>query len=143
MKIEVQNEWYSVDEVLNNPDKIYVYGDNLRRNGKGGQAQIRSCMNTVGIATKREPSNHHDSFFSDEVNEIKTMLNDIEKLYLMHINPAYDHYTLVFPYDGIGTGLAKLPEVSPAAYCLLTSMLDKHFGIKTYNTKLVKESNVR
>ena len=35
---------YTDAEVKANPDKIYVFGDNTQRTGKGGQAQIRRCF---------------------------------------------------------------------------------------------------
>lgn len=66
MNIEIQEEYFSIEQCLHNPDKIYVFGDNLIKKGLGGQAQIRNCPNAFGISTKRFPSMSLDSFFSDK-----------------------------------------------------------------------------
>ena len=47
MPVELQKH-FSVEDCNNNPDKIYVFGDNLIHKGKGGQAIIRDCCNAFG-----------------------------------------------------------------------------------------------
>jgi hypothetical protein len=45
---------------------FYVFGDNGRRIGFGGQAkEMRGQPNAIGVATKWEPSNRPNAFFSD------------------------------------------------------------------------------
>ena len=41
------------DMVNNNPDKIFLFGDNVKRIGRGGLAAIcRGKSNCIGICTK-------------------------------------------------------------------------------------------
>lgn len=39
-----------------NPECIFVFGDNLLRKGKKGGAYLRDCPNTYGFITKKYPS---------------------------------------------------------------------------------------
>lgn len=55
----------STQLVRAHPEKIYIYGDNLKAFGKGGQAVIRDEPNAFGIPTKRYPSWDEWAFFSD------------------------------------------------------------------------------
>jgi len=52
VKSEVSNievvDRYSISDVQSNPNKIYVFGDNLQRTGTGGQAVIRNNENAFG-----------------------------------------------------------------------------------------------
>ena len=82
MPIELQKH-FSVEDCNNNPDKIYVFGDNLIHKGKGGQAIIRDCHNAYGIPTKRLPSMDSDSFFNDEFDEYEAVKSAIEKLIVL------------------------------------------------------------
>lgn len=56
MNTEICNEPYTIQLLNQNKHKIYVFGDNMKRYGKGGQAVIRDCPNSFGIPTKRYPS---------------------------------------------------------------------------------------
>lgn len=60
--------WYTPELVQENPDVIFVFGDNARRRGMGGQAIIRGLPNIHGIATKRIGDMARGSFF-EEGNE--------------------------------------------------------------------------
>ena len=46
-----------------NPDVIFVFGDNLIRKGKGGAAALRDEPNTYGFITKKYPNNKDESFY--------------------------------------------------------------------------------
>ena len=49
------------------PDKIFLFGDNLKQAGYGGQAkEMRGEENAVGIPSKKAPSNSPTSFFTDK-----------------------------------------------------------------------------
>jgi hypothetical protein len=102
-----------------NPDNIYVFGDNLIHIGKGGQAIIRDEPNAFGVPTKRLPSMSGDSFFSDlyeEYIEVRRKLIDLWNLHLQG-------FTIVLPTEKIGSGLARLWETSPT----IGSMIDKFY----------------
>lgn len=49
-----------------NPDHIFVFGDNLQRKGKGGAAKLRDEPNTYGFITKKAPNNNDGSFYKPE-----------------------------------------------------------------------------
>lgn len=108
----VYQEWITRQNLQDNPDKLYVFGDNMRRYGLGGQArEMRGERNAIGIPTKREPTMRPGAFFSD---------NDFDQ-WLEVAEPAFDYLkmalidgrTVVFPKNGLGTGLAQLPERAP------------------------------
>ena len=108
-----------------NPNKIYVCGDNLAGYGTAGQACIRKEPNSFGIPTKRYPSMSAGSFFTDQKCEEEHVLNSLRDLYVLS-----KRHTIVFPTKGIGTGLAKMKETSPAVYTKMCEILLKHFGVK-------------
>ena len=46
-----------------NPNHIFVFGDNFLKRGKAGGAEFRDEPNTYGFLTKKYPNNNDDSFF--------------------------------------------------------------------------------
>jgi len=131
MKVVVQEEWFSLKQCNNNPSYIYVFGDNLLRVGEAGQAQIRSASNSIGIATKRSPSMNEESFFADTCEDHFALLNDIQRVYKIYKDPQFQNMILVFPSDGLGTGLSELPKRSPFLNNQLKMMLKNCFNIDT------------
>ena len=131
INIIVQEAWYSIEQCKANPRSIYVFGDNLLRVGEAGQASIRSCNNAIGIATKKKPSMLKSSFFSDkEYDKLEPFLKkEIDKIVSIMFSDNLD--TLVFPIDGLGTGLSKLPQMAPKVFLALSALLYKTFGIVT------------
>ena len=121
-------ERYTVADLKANPDKIYIFGDNSIKKGKGGQAVIRGEGNAFGIPTKKLPSTGENAYFTDEElesnkQEIRNAI-DIIKVEADSFFPR----NVVFPADGIGTGLAKLKEKAPKTYQFLQQELVKNFG---------------
>jgi len=106
-----------------NADVYYVFGDNTKRVGMGGQAgEMRGEPNAFGIPTKRLPSQYDDSFFSDEdFEEVKIIIdkhiNELEKI-------VRNGHIVVIPQDGLGTGLSELPTRAPKIFKYLESRLD-------------------
>ena len=91
------------------PEKLFVFWDNMIRRGYGGQAkEMRGEPNAIGIPTKKLPSMKEGSFLTDadhadwvgEVFGTILDLNDFEGV-------------IVWPEDGIGTGRANLQNTSP------------------------------
>lgn len=115
----------SIALVRAHPDKIHIYGDNLKAFGKGGQAIIRDEPNAFGIPTKRYPSWDEWAFFSDKEDELLAVKESLRSLYKLAHNKV-----IVFPEDGIGTGRAKMKEKSPVAYKMMCDILLEHFGIR-------------
>ena len=115
-KVEIQDAWYSPEQCRKNSNKLYVYGDNLKRVGKGGQAAIRDSFNSYGIATKRLPTMDVNAFFSDQPDEARALYEDIYNLLVTFrkFDDAFD--TIVLPADGLGTGLSQMPVKSPILF---------------------------
>ena len=116
-------KFYSREDLQNNPQDIYVFGDNLTAVGLGGQAAAcRGEPNAFGIPTKIAPSNHPDAFLFD------VYLDRMRMLYQFLFNTLDYHTsignTVVWPEDGIGTGLADLPNKSPEIYALIQLMFE-------------------
>ena len=58
---------YTRAEIKANPDKLYVFGDNMARVGLGGQAkEARGEPNSVGIPTKWRPGKNDGDYFSNQ-----------------------------------------------------------------------------
>ncbi len=144
MQIIVQQEWYSVKQVFDNPNRIYIFGDNSMRIGNGGQAQVRGRPNVFGIATKRSPAMSDVSFFNDSFNDFTILLNDIVGLYnyvqelIVKENQTGEEFTIVFPADGLGTGLSQLPKRSPFINKQLKMLLEQYFDIATLSDGTLK-----
>ncbi len=98
-----------------NPNVLYIFGDNLQREGLGGQAaEMRGEPNAFGIATKRTPGYLPQDFFYDNQSEVKVWL-DMEFNALTQELLTGKWEAVVIPLDGIGTGLSRMPEFAPKA----------------------------
>ena len=88
--------------LLNNPNIIFVFGDNLIHKGHGGGAKFRDLPNTYGFITKKYPNNKPSSFF--KLDEYKPMLQqEIEKLE----NYIRNNPNKIFYISALGRGLAN------------------------------------
>ena len=115
---------YSVKDLRNNPDKIYIFGDNTEGWGKGGQAIVRDEPNAFGISTKDSPT----QFMSDDNFEANKAKIDADIAAI-----KADGRPIVFPEDGIGTGRADLQNKAPRTWAYLQKELNK---LKGDNTKV-------
>lgn len=107
--------WITRDMLRAEPYTYWVFGDNLARSGLGGQAkEMRGEPNAIGIPTKRCPSMQPGSFLSDnDYGEwLMATSADIQRL-KEHIEVGG---TIAWPKDGIGTGLAQLPQRAPKIF---------------------------
>ncbi len=106
------------EDVRAEPDKIFLFGDNLKQSGFGGQAkEMRGEANARGIPTKKEPANARTSFFTDK--EFEANKKAIDEAF-GKIPPGK---TIVIPKGGIGTGLASLEEKAPQTFAYLNEKL--------------------
>lgn len=115
---------YTRQIIQENPDWLFVFGDNLERAGYGGQARAaRGEPNAVGIVTKRKPYHSPDAYFSDDDLDEYERANagTWEKLF----DVVEDGGTVVWPEDGIGTGLARLGERAPRLMTAIELRLSK------------------
>lgn len=49
MKVEIQDEWYSINECKKFPNKLYVFGDNTLRVGNGGKPIVLNSNGKISI----------------------------------------------------------------------------------------------
>lgn len=130
MKVEI-NKWFSVDECRKyRNEKVYIFGDNLMRRGKGGQAIIRDEPNSYGITTKAKPYSSDESYLNDKMFEIIKCVIDLEIEVIKNLSKDK---IIVFPKDGLGTGLAKLPEKAPKIFSYLCKRLKEEFDYENGN----------
>lgn len=97
----------------------------MARTGYGGQAaEARGEPNTIGIPTKWAPTRNEADYFDD----LNPQNHKAYEAILVAINLIQYHLskgdTVVFPADGIGTGLAELPTRAPLMYSYIKSKLD-------------------
>ena len=108
------------EDLKNNPDKIFLFGDNLTKKGYGGQAkEMRDETNAIGIPTKKLPSNDLDAFFTDR--EFWSNKEAIDKAF----TKIPKDKTIVIPSAGLGTGLAQLDVKAPKTYAYLRECIKK------------------
>lgn len=104
--------WITRDMLQAEPDKLFVFGDNAARRGLGGQAkELRGEPNAVGIITKIAPSNKPGSFLSDEYYTKWWFWSQPDFCRLF--GHVANRGVVVWPQNGIGTGLAQLPQRAP------------------------------
>ena len=117
-----QHRIYRID-LRTNPDVLYVFGDNMKRIGLGGQAgEMRGEPNAVGVATKWIPSMNKSAFFDDaDYDKISKVINkDFEPLF----KAALNRKTIILPADGLGTGLSEMPTRCPKLYQLVRNNIE-------------------
>ncbi len=108
---------FSVDLVRKNPDKVFLFGDNLKGYGKGGQAIIRDEPNAIGIPTKKAPSMDKTAFFTDaEYTSNKKFIDEA-------FAKIPRGKTIVVPKDNLGTGRAQLKTKAPKTWLYLQEKL--------------------
>lgn len=106
-----------------NPDKLYVFGDNIARTGYGGQANAaRDEPNAVGIPTKRGPYVYLED--TDYAEWLVASAPDFARI----VRALNGGATVVWPEDGIGTGLAELAIRAPKIWDLLQEQIRKLGG---------------
>lgn len=122
MKVE-RMKWITREVVRANPDKVFLFGDNVERRGMGGQAkEMRYEPNAVGIRVKHKPSQSRFAYFTDAYVEgtCRVILEDIHKAIEMASQLSG---IIVIPADGIGTGLAELDKRAPKTFAYLQQKL--------------------
>jgi hypothetical protein len=128
----IRQKFIHREDLKLNPSIKYLFGDNLMRQGLGGQAkEMRGEPNAIGIATKVAPSTGPMSYFSDDMymEHVKTILDDMM--------PAIEHIlnggTLVIPTDGLGSGLSQLPARAPKVNKALNDLIDYLYNLDMRN----------
>jgi hypothetical protein len=104
---------YTRAEIRGNPGRLYVFGDNVARLGRGGQArECRGEPNVVGIVTKWQPATDPAAYFHDhDLDRVRWSIQQDFRTLADHLRSGGD---VVWPADGVGTGLARLSSTAPA-----------------------------
>lgn len=114
--------YWTEEDVKKYPNLTFVFGDNILRQGKAGQACIRDCPNAFGLITKYLPSNEKGSFITkDTLAYVQASIDKLED--------GYKYCQYVFPVDGLGTGLADLKTHCPEALELINQSVSDLIGI--------------
>lgn len=104
---------YTRDMIRWLPQKLFVFGDNLARVGYGGQAaEARGEPNSVGIVTKLSPA----AYLSDTEEHFYLVKEPIKEAFVRLAQHLQSGHDVVWPRDGVGTGLARLSEVAPQVF---------------------------
>ena len=111
-------EYYTAELLRKYSQYTFVFGDNIQRIGKGGQAIIRDEPNVIGIPTKATPGIFFVDYKMEPVlKEGHMSWNAFKKTIDEDLQKVEDKLalgeTVVVPMDFIGTGLAALPEKAP------------------------------
>ena len=131
--IEVTDEWYTPELVKANPHYLFVFGDNLLEKGHGGQAVIRDLPNTFGIPTKREPNKKDTAYFSDKDEEMHAVIDSISILNFICNSKVFEK--IIFPKNGIGTGMSHTKSKSPTIYGVMKKYLEECFNYTFEDTE--------
>lgn len=110
------------DDLKKNPTVLYLFGDNDKREGFGGQAaEMRGESNAVGVRTKRAPGRDNESYWYDKSFDQNCQKIDED------LNRARAHLRrggiIVIPSDGIGTGFAQMERRCPRTFNVLQQSL--------------------
>lgn len=99
--------WITRDMLRNEPEAMFVFGDNMERWGLGGQAkEMRGEPNAIGVATLYAPGRFYNG---NDPLALSTVAND---LFIVSKSLALG-MTVYVPTDGLGTGLGRLKESAP------------------------------
>lgn len=137
--VEIWKGFWTRKDVENNPDKVFLFGDNFEDAETGyvpssTQAVIRGLPNAIGISTKNDRGTKESSYLTDaDFNTFKQRVDE-------QIQKAKESgKTIVIPEDGIGTGKAQLKERAPKLFEFLQQELDKLKNTYTPNANTKTE----
>lgn len=115
-------KFYTPELLRSYPDHLFVFGDNTRRTGHGGQAAIRDEPNAIGVATKFAPNNGQAAFFRDNDTSFAVLLHDLRVIMMLAVAwPVVLPVTIDHRLLNIGTGLSAMPSKCPALFEALQS----------------------
>lgn len=108
------------EDLRRNPEVLYVFGDNVERKGMGGQAgAMRGEPNAVGVPTKYSAALCFNDDPADAAEQKRIIDTNMSVLF-QHVSRGG---VVIWPSDGIGTGLADLENKSPDTFDYLKAKL--------------------
>lgn len=101
--------------VRSHTSDVFVFGDNEQRRGYGGMAyHVRGEPNSIGVRTKKAPSNEDWAFWTDDRLDDNCRMID-EDLALVEAELAKGR-VVVLPENGLGTGLSQMHLRCPMTF---------------------------
>lgn len=108
-------KWFTRELLRGEPEARFVFGDNRERVGYGGQAAAcRDEPNAIGVATLYAPGRFYRA---DDPQALATVAGDLYAV----AGALATGRTVYAPIDGLGTGLARLPEHAPHLHRLIVA----------------------
>lgn len=119
---------FSIQLCKQQPQSLFVFGDNALHRGKGGQAIIRDCENAVGFITKYKPTWESDAFLTDtSITRLEAWITGFDAT-IFTLLVTQNYTGIVLPKDGVGTGRAKLAQSSPLCFSRIQEYFQSTFG---------------
>ena len=119
----IKSKWTVRADLRNNPEHLFVFGDNMVRKGFGGQAmEMRGEPNAIGVPTKWAPSMSPSAFLTEA--DLERVKPEIDKAFERLRTHLAGGGTVVLPRDGIGTGLAQLESRAPTIAALIQAHIE-------------------
>jgi len=103
-----------------NPNAIFVFGDNTHRVGYGGAAILRDHPQSYGFITKKNPDNRDDSFYHPDSYRIDFLAYAVELQLFIEKNIDKTFYI-----SQLGGGLANRYKIWEQ---VIKSGLEKNFS---------------
>jgi hypothetical protein len=118
--IEIFKGDWTIDDITNNPDKVFVFSDNFLKHGGIG----RHLPNSIGLRIKKGPNAKSVSYYTDnDINDFKKIIfEDIIKIKKQLLSGK----KLVL--SGSGYGKLDVAQKSPVVYQYICQMLKDHFN---------------
>lgn len=111
------------NDLKNNPNALFVFGDNCERKGYGGLArECRGEHNAIGVRTKYLPEKSAEAYFTDE--EYENIIRMIDEDFYPVIRKLAKGGIVVFPTARLGSGLSDMPKKCPRLYTYLCDCVD-------------------
>lgn len=121
-------EGYSRSLVLNNPNTLFAFDDNLLSVGFAGQAEhCRGCKNTVGIPTKISPTQHlFDLDVLLDMDRYKLPIITAFVKLRLHLQSGKD---IAWPKEGVGTDdVSRLHITGPTVLLAIEALKQAVFS---------------
>jgi hypothetical protein len=119
------------EDLRANPDAVYLFGDNEKRSGFGGQAkEMRGEPNAIGIRTKKSPGQDESDYWSDDNFQSNKII--IQADFAPVRTALLIKKIVIIPLDGLGTGLSELPTRAPLTHQYINFTIKKLQNIQIY-----------
>ena len=129
MKTIIFEGFWTIGDVRQMSEYLFIFGDNDQKKGKKGQAIIRDEPNTMGIPTKKAPNFHPSSFYTDAEYEQNIKKIDAAIQHILETVKIHNYKGVVLPANGFGTGLAKLSTHAPKTLAHINTQIKSTFGV--------------